>query len=132
MDLNEIVKSTSAQDAGSEFELLDPVRGEPTGIKLTVAGPDSEIQRKARFEMEKEIGRQSSRRGGLTPEVREQIMDEFFASVVLGWNAKENGKPVPFSKEAFLRLLKAGTWVRGQVDIFAGDRGPYFKSKGAA
>jgi hypothetical protein len=132
MDLSEIVKSTSAQDAGHEFELLDPVRGEPTGIKLTVAGPDSEIARKARHEMEKEINRQSARRGGLTPEGREQIMDEFFGTVVLGWNAKEAGKAVPFSKEAFLRLLKAGTWVRAQVDAFAGDRSPYFKTKGAA
>lgn len=130
MDLTDISKLAADQEAGHEFELLDPVRGDPCGITLKIAGPDSAIVRKARHEMEREITRQSQRRNGLTPESREQLMDEFFAAIVLGWNAKESGKAVPFSKEAVMRLLKAGTWVRAQVDAFAGDRTPYFKTKG--
>ena len=128
MDLSEIAKSASAQDEGSWHELISPVDARPTGIRLRIAGPDSEVSRKARQTMEREVNRLGSRAGGLTPEAREKLMDEYFATVTLDWEAKEKGKPVPFSKDALLRLLRAGLWVRAQIDGFAGDRSPYFKA----
>lgn len=129
MDLTEITNAAGSQEKGHEFELLDPVRGGPTGIKLRIAGPDSEISRKARQAVEREYNRLSARTGGMTPEAKERVMDTFFASIVLGWNVKEDGKALPFSRDNFLRLLRAGLWVRAQVDSFAGDRSPYFASE---
>jgi hypothetical protein len=46
---------------------------------------------------------------------------------VIGWEASEDGEPVPFSFEAVLRLLKAGRWVQEQVDDFAGSRRAFAK-----
>tara|TARA_R110002020_G_scaffold5179_4_gene21930 strand:- start:12487 stop:12879 length:393 start_codon:yes stop_codon:yes gene_type:complete len=126
MELNDLSKIASDQEAGHEFELLDPVQSDPTGIKLTIAGPDSEIARNARFEMEREIARLSKRKDGLTPEARDGLMNDYFCTVTLGWNVTEAGEPVPFSKPNLLRLIKAGAWVRGQIDLFAADRSPYF------
>lgn len=128
MDLSDITNSAGAQEKGHEFELLDPVRGDPTGIKLRLAGPDSQISRKARQTLEREVSRLSNRSGGMSPEARERLMDDFFAAITLDWTVKEKGKSVPYSKDAFLRLLRAGLWVRAQIDGFAGDRSPYFKT----
>lgn len=130
MDLSEILKTAEAQNSGHSFELLDPVRGEPTGITLIVAGPDSTISKTAFQAMVKEGDRLSARKAAVTSADKERLMDEFFATIVIGWDAKEKGKPVPFSKDAFLRLLRAGAWVRAQVDAFAIDRSPYFKAEG--
>lgn len=130
MDLSEVIKSAEAQDAGHVFELLDPVSGDPTGLKLRIVGPDSKVAKDARLAVEKEVARLSARRGGITAEDRDRLMEDLYATLVIGWDVKEKGKAVPFSKEALLRLLRAGTWVRAQVDAFAGDRGPYFKVEG--
>jgi hypothetical protein len=130
MDLSEIIKAADAQDKGHAFELLDPVHGEPTGVKLIVAGPDSQIAKSAREVMAKEAARLEARRGGMTSADQTRLMEDYLSAVTIGWDAKEKGKAVPFSKDAFLTLLRAGTWVRAQVDGFAGDRSPYFKAEG--
>lgn len=129
MDLNDLTKLAADQDAGHEFSLLDPVSGKPLDMKVRIAGPDSQIAKKAREAMEAEIAKLQSRRstGGIvSPEAREALMVDYLFAVTLGWHVKEGGQALPFSKENFTRLLNAGTWVRAQIDLFAGDRSPYF------
>lgn len=128
MDLSDVIKSAEAQDGGHAFELLDPVHGSPTGIKLTIAGPDSKIAKNAHAAMLKEGNRIANRKGGETAADRERVMEIFLCTVTLGWEVKEKGKPVPFSQENLLRLIRAGAWVRAQMDVFAGDRSPYFQA----
>ena len=128
MDLSEVFATTDAQEAGSYFELTDPVRGQATGIKLLIAGPDSKVSKAALLNLERESQRASGRNGAVAGERRDQLMEEFLCKVVLGWEAKEKGKPVPFTEENLLRLIRAGMWVRAQIDGFAGDRTPYFKA----
>lgn len=128
MQLNDLSRLADEQDAGHSFELRDPVQGEPLGIRLTIAGPDSKIANKARAEVERSIAHHTRKGGEVPPRERQRIMDDFLAAVTLGWDAKEDGQDVPFSRESFQRLLDAGQWVRGQVDLFAGDRSPYFKT----
>ncbi len=127
MDLSELTKLAADQDAGHTFELFNPENGAPVGIKVTVAGPDSERTRKAYFHMQREITRLSARKNGLTPEKREELSADFLFAVTMGWEVKEGGKELPFTKENFARLMKAGAWVRAQIDTFAGDRAPYFE-----
>lgn len=126
MDLSDLLNATKSQETGHEFDILDPVEGRPTGLKVTIAGPDSEIMRKARIDMEKEVGRATSSRGTLSPEARERLMTDFLFAVTLDWKIVEGGKPLPFNRENFDRLLSAGTWLRAQLDTFAGDRSPYY------
>lgn len=126
MELNDLLRLGADQDAGHLFDLVDPVRGDATGIKVRLAGPDSERARKARFDMDREIGRLSARKGGLTPEQRETVAIDFLFALTLGWEIGEGGKALPLTRENFGRLCKAGTWVRGQIDHYAGERAPYF------
>lgn len=128
MELSDLSRLADEQDAGHSFELRDPVHGEPTGIRLTIAGPDSKIAKKARAAMEQAIAKANRRGGEIPPQERARIVDDFLFAVTISWDVKEKGKPVAFARETFQRLVDAGVWVRGQIDLFAGDRSPYFKA----
>ncbi|WAJ30961.1 hypothetical protein [Antarcticirhabdus aurantiaca] len=128
MELNDLSRLTDEQDRGHAFELRDPVHGEPTGIRLTIAGPDSKAAKKARGELERAVAKQGRRGGETPPQERTRVMDDFLFAVVIGWELKDGGKPVKFDRQNFQRLVDAGTWVRAQIDQFAGDRSPYFKA----
>jgi hypothetical protein len=94
MDLNDVFSNIADQDRGRLLEVVDPWTGEPAGIRFRIAGPDSEVQHRARIEM----------------------MDE------LADAADTEGKSVAMSHKNVLRVLRAGTWIQAQVDAFAGDR----------
>ena len=129
MDLLDLTIAAEKQNAGHEHELLHPVTYAPTGMKLTITGPDSERTTKARKELEYQVSRLQARRSSglvIHPEKFEELRHEFLASIVIDWRVTEGGKPVPYSKGALKRLLKAGTWIGAQIEAFAGDRSPYF------
>lgn len=121
MTLDEIMGNVADQDKGREFELIDPVEGKPTGIRFRVAGPDSDTQHRARIALADELADMADADGRVTAEHREKARLNCLARCVLGWEATEDGKPVPFSHTAVLRLLKV-LWVQAQVDAFAADR----------
>lgn len=126
MDLSDLAKLSADQDAGHRFELIDPVHGEPTGIAFVIVGPDSKTNREARFDLDRELARLAAKKNGSTPETREEAVTDFLFAVTRSWEVTDGGNALPFTRENFGRLLSAATWVRGQVDIFAGDRKPYF------
>ena len=55
MQLNDILSNAEDQDRGRWFDLADPVTGEPTGIRLRIAGPDSATQARARLKLADEL-----------------------------------------------------------------------------
>ena len=128
MDLNELLAAASVQDTGHEFELLDPVEGRATGLKFTIAGPDSEKAKVARAKMETALTRINNRGSGrVTADERDRLMADFLFDVTIGWKVKQGNKALEFNRENFARVIGAGTWVRAQIDMFAADRAPYFR-----
>lgn len=121
MDLNDIFANVADQDKGREFQLVDPVTGQPTGITFRIAGPDSETQNRARLALADELTEMADGQGRVTAEQREKARLNCLARCVLGWDIEEDGEPVPFSQKNLLRLLKVH-WVQAQVDAFASDR----------
>lgn len=121
MTLDDILANVADQDRGHEFELADPVSVQPTGIKLWIVGPDSETAHRARLALSDELAEMADGDGRVTAEQRERARLNCLARHVLRWDITENGKPVPFSQKAVLRLLKVH-WVQEQVDGFASDR----------
>jgi len=122
MDLSDILGNIADQDRGKEIELADPVTGKPTGIKFRVAGPDSDVQRRARLALADELSEMAGPDGRVTAEQREKARLNTLARRVLGWEIEEDGQPLPFSQKACVRVLSAGTWIQQQVDAFAADR----------
>lgn len=121
MTLDDILANVADQDRGREFELADPVNGQPTGIKLWIVGPDSETAHRARLALADELAEMADANGRVTAEQREKARLNCLARHVLRWDVKEEGKPVPFNTANLLRLLKVH-WVQEQVDAFAADR----------
>lgn len=136
MDLNKFFGSMSAnmemQEAGGELELLHPVDGTPTGLKIWVAGPDSKRQRSAMHCMENELrssmaGSMNRRRGYVTAEVEYEAETEFLTAIITRWDISDNGEALPFEPQNVHRILCAGTWMRTQIKAFARSRKPYFE-----
>lgn len=124
MDLNDVLANVADQDKGREFELADPVTGKPTGIKLRVAGPDSDTQHRARIAMMDELAEMADAEGRVSAELREKARLNCLARCILGWEIEEDGKPVPFSHKNLIRVLRV-QWVQAQADAFASDRAAF-------
>ncbi|RWR29466.1 hypothetical protein D2T31_10825 [Sinirhodobacter populi] len=129
MQLNDILSNAEDQDRGLWFELLDPVTGAPTGIRLRVAGPDSATQARARLKMVDDLAEAADDEGRVSAEAREKCRLNSLARCVLAWEIEEDGAPVPFSHKNVVRLLRAAPWVHQQVDAFAGDRAAFREAR---
>lgn len=122
MELNDIRAMTADQERGAWFELADPVTGQSTGIRLRIAGPDSETQNRARLKLADELAEIADFEGRVPAPQRESARQNSIAACVLDWECTEDGEAVPFSTANVLRLIKAATWVEAQIDAFASDR----------
>jgi hypothetical protein len=96
VDLREVAMDAEDQDRGREFELLDPVTGEATGLKFRVAGPDSRTQRRAQLAMVDELAELAGPDGRVSAENRERARLHCLARCVLGWTIVEDGEALPF------------------------------------
>lgn len=121
MTLEDILANVADQDKGKEFELADPVTGQPTGIKLWIVGPDSETAHRARLALSDELADMADHDGRVSAESREKARLNCLARHVLRWEIEEDGEQVPFNHKNLLRLLRVH-WVQEQVDSFAADR----------
>lgn len=124
MQLDEILANVADQDRGKEFEILDPVEGKPTGIWFRVAGPDSATQHRARLALSDELAEIADADGRVTAEQREKARLNCLARCVLGWTINEDGKPVSFTHQNVVRVLRVN-WLQAQVDGFASDRAAF-------
>lgn len=125
MELNDIRDFSADQERGQWFELADPVTGKATSLRLKVAGPDSEVQNRARLKLADDLADVADAEGRVSAEARERARIDSLARCVLAWEVTEEGKPVPFNHSNIVRLLRAAAWVQAQVDSFASDRAAF-------
>ncbi len=121
MDLSDVLAFVEEADRGALLELSHPVSGEPTGLKLTLAGPDSRVQRASRLTMADELADLAAADGRVSAENREKSAIASLARCVLAWEISDDGKVLPLSHVNATRLLGVA-WVREQIDTFAGNR----------
>ena len=124
MDLSDILANIADQDKGRECELLDPVTGEATGIKLWIVGPDSKTAHDARIAMADELMELARPDGTIAAEVRERARIHSIARLVQRWEISEGGEALPFNQKNLLRLL-AVSWIEAQIDAFACNRAKF-------
>ena len=120
--LDDIRSFSADQERGAWFDVADPITGQPTGIRVKVAGPDSETQNRARLKLADDLSGLADAEGKLTAENRNRARLDCLAACVLAWDIMEDGEPVPFTHGNVLRLLKSADWVQAQIDSFAADR----------
>lgn len=121
-DLSALDDLVAGQDRGLPLILKHPVTGESLGT-LMIAGPDSDVQRKARLQMQDELYAFKGR----PPAAEYDRMDiDRLARCVVSWTVKRDGKTVPFAHTAVVKLLTQQPSVRQQVEQFSQDRAPWF------
>ncbi|MBO9108692.1 hypothetical protein J5288_08250 [Agrobacterium sp. S2/73] len=122
MTLEEISANLVDQDRGRWLELADPWEGKPIGVRLLIAGPDSETQHKARVAMMDDMAAAADIDGKVSFQAREKARLSCLARCVLNWDvAADFGLDARFGHAAVLKLL-AINWIEQQTDAFAGDR----------
>lgn len=127
MNLSDLSTFAEDQDKGRWLDLLNPYDGKPVGVRLLIAGPDSMVQARARLKMADELTDMADDEGRVSAENKDTAILRNLARCIIGWEATEDGDPVPFSFDSVMRLLKAGRWVREEVDAFAGSRRAFAK-----
>lgn len=130
MTLDEILSNVADQDRGRELVVLDPWTGEPAGIRFRIAGPDSDVQRRARIAMMDDLADSADADGKVSAEKREAARVNCLAKCVLVMEIEEGGAPVPTAHKHILRVLRSAAWVQEQVDAFAGNRANFAPERG--
>jgi hypothetical protein len=122
MLLSDVLNNAVDQNKGRDLNLVNPFTGEPTGMVLRIAGPDSETARRSRLALADELAELADEMGRVSAENREAARLNALARLVLGWEVEEApGKPMPFNTRN-VRAALGVLWVQEQVDVFAATR----------
>jgi hypothetical protein len=132
MDLSKL-NSVDACDNGAVCEILHPATGEPIGAKITLAGIDSQIYRKAQRALSNKRLKQLVGRGVVnrTPTVEEFEYEtiEMLAKCTLAWEGIVwEGKELQCNFENAKMLYTKLIWLRDQVDAFINDRANFLQN----
>lgn len=126
-DLSKLDTSEAAE-TGAILEVLHPVENTPLGIKITLAGADSDIFR----QFTNKTGNKRMQRmkpNQFRPpsaEEQEEAGLGLLAACTLAWEGVVvDGQEMPCSKDNAKALYRRFPWIREQVDTFIGDRGNF-------
>lgn len=124
MDLQKLDSVKGCND-GAECPILDPRTQLPTGIVITVYGPDSDLVQRLRREQSERAfaAMRGNRRRRLDQEAIEKEGLEFLARITKSWTGVEEGTtPIECNFDNAYSIYRRYPWLRQQVDDFAGDR----------
>ena len=123
-DLAHLDDLVEAQDRGADLTIMHPVTFEPMpDVVLTIAGPDSDVARRARLKFQDEM---LAFKGRPPADEYDRLDIDRLARCVVGWRVKRNGKDAAFSFTAVVKLLANFQFIREQAEQFSQSRAPYF------
>jgi hypothetical protein len=126
-DLSKLNTAKSSEE-GSVLEVLHPIENTKLGIRIRLAGQDSEVYRKVTNKIaNKRVKQLSPGRPSMTFTVEEQESNAVIILVActLGWEGiVMNGQEYPFNPDNAKTLYSdpGFSWLREQVDKFIADR----------
>ncbi|WP_426751711.1 hypothetical protein [Myxococcus sp. Y35] len=125
LDLGSLQRSDT-----TTVEIVHPATGDATGMKVVVHGVDSPTYREAdRALRNRRLHKlqHSGRASKVTAEDTEADGLELLVRCTASWEGfKENGEPLPFSKENARRVYQEHPWLRRQVDAAVTDAASFF------
>lgn len=122
MTFEEIQNNVEDQERGRECQLINPFDSTSAGIMLRIAGPDSRLAQRSRLELRDDLADAADGGGIVDAATREKLVLDSLAKLVVDMVADEEpGKRLVMSHSSIVRLLRV-SWIREQVDAFAGDR----------
>lgn len=120
--------STQSHDS-STLSILHPVTGEPVGLEITLASPDSAHYRKVEQQVKDRNLRlvRKSRSGTLSAAALEAGATDILVGAVLSWEgAKWGGTELECNEQNVRQVYESLPFIREQVDEYLGDRANFF------
>ena len=117
--------TSEAAETGAVLDVLHPTENTPLGIKITLAGADSDVYRKT---VNKNVNKRVQRmKPGqslpFTAEEQEESGLNLLAVCTLAWEGVVvEGEVLPCTKENAKMVYQRFPWIKEQVDQFIGDR----------
>lgn len=137
LDLSAFDAAIKRQEQGIEVDILGP-DDTPIGLKIKVAGPDSQRAQKAEEELTDELlaemaddpagGRKVRRRAKAADAMKRNI--RYLARLTMGWEppvALDGKPPMAYSIENAEELYTRFRFIREQVDAAGGNRARFTK-----
>ncbi len=123
-DLSHLDDLVETQDRGADLTIIHPVTGEPMpDVVLTIAGPDSDVARRARLKFDDEM---LAFRGRPSSEEIDRMYVDRLARCVVGCKMTRDGRDVTFAFTTVVKLLTSFHFIREQAQAFSQNRAPYF------
>ena len=114
----------SLANTGTTVDIVHPVTGDPLGIKVTVAGMDSDLYRKAQRKILNK--RLNDKKFKTRAEELENESIDLLAHCTMSWEGvEEDGVVVPFTVDNAKKVYRTYPWMKEQVDVAIGDRGNF-------
>lgn len=132
IDLGLLDENLQLQEEGIPVEIMGPTN-KPTGLVITIFGPDSTRAQSASRELQKEIEVEAAKEGNIdldNPEAQRRRQLSYLAKLTKGWNAppRVDGENLEFSEENAKRLYSKYPIIEAQVRFKADRRGSFIKS----
>ncbi|MDR2945992.1 MAG: hypothetical protein LBV79_04525 [Candidatus Adiutrix sp.] len=112
------------------LKILNPKDNSDTGLRFHLAGPDSEIYRRAESAARnKSLARQTKTK--LTAEMVDEQVLEHLLAVTIGWEGLVyNGQPLEFTSDNLRHIYTEPRlrFIREQVEAFVSDRQNFFSA----
>lgn len=128
IDLDQFSGLIEAQEQGFAVPIKGPDGVTDLGLTITVAGPDSARQKKAR---QKQINRRIAKRnpGPMTAEELAETEIEMLSEITISWapSVKVGGKELTCSIENAATLYRSYPFIAEQVNLAAGSRADFLK-----
>lgn len=125
-DLNSFSDLIDLQESGTEVVISHPKTGDPIGISMMVAGPDSKRQKAATALIVAERAELKLRK--ITAARLEDETNRITAASIISWRGVvENGKEISYSPSVALGLMVRYPFIREQVSAYSSDRANFLK-----
>jgi hypothetical protein len=126
-DLNSLSGVAAAQETGIDVPIAHPKTGDPLGIVVKVAGPDSDKQKAGRAAVIEDRIAKNVRK--ITVKRLDDEANLTAAHSVISWSGVVNeGKTIEFSVAAAVKLFEQYPWLREQVQGVADNRANFIKT----
>lgn len=137
MDLNIYDALVTAQEEGIEISIEDPNTREPIGMKVKVAGPDSQrVKTAQRAFLDRQLAKKRSNKMKATELEEEATLT--LAAAVISWSSDDGGKNadtipldgqrLPCTKANVLTVIRRFPFIREQIDAVVQDRADFFQT----
>ncbi|MBY2986370.1 hypothetical protein [Rhizobium leguminosarum] len=120
------------QEEGIAVEIAGP-DNKPSGLLITICGPDSTRALAASLALQKEIEQEAAKEGNAdidSPEAQRRRQVSYLAKITKGWNKPPmvDGEKLAFSEENAVRLYTKYPIIENQVRFKADRRGSFIAS----